>query len=104
MAGRAPSRGERNLQTIVDAIRQLFEGRSNAVGSVTLTANAATTVVAGPNIGLDSSIFLFPKTSNAAAAVATTFVLAANVVRGQFTISHANNAQTDKSFFWVALG
>lgn len=104
MAGRAPPRGERNLQVLVDAIRSLFEGRSNAVGSVTLRANQTTTVVTAVNCGLDSSIVMFPKTANAAAVVATTYILQANVLRGQFTITHASDADTDMAFFWIALG
>ena len=104
MAGRPPARGERNPAVILDAIRELFTGRSNAGGSVTLTAGVTTTVVSGPNIGNESGIFLFPKTANAAAAVPTTYVLQVDVVRGQFTITHANAGTTDRTFWWIAIG
>lgn len=84
------------------AIRQLIEGRSNAVGTVTLTANAGSTVVTAPSCGPNSCVFLFPTTANAAAIVAATYVSA--VAAGTFTVTHTNNANADKTFFWVALG
>jgi hypothetical protein len=84
------------------AIQQLFSGRSNATGSVTLAAGEASTVVSPPNCAPQSAVFLFPKTANGAAALATTFISA--VGKQSFTISHANSAQTDRSFFYVCLG
>lgn len=89
---------EVNLTRIVAAIRELIQGRSNATLTVTLGAGAATTVVVARNCGKDSIVVMTPKTANAAAAIATTFVLASNVRNGGFTISHANNAQTDRTF------
>lgn len=96
------SSDEKNQQVINDAIRQLQQGRSNAVGTVTLTANAASTVVTAPNCGPNSAVFLFPRTANAAAIVAATYVSA--VVAGSFTVTHTNSATADKTFYWVALG
>jgi hypothetical protein len=49
-------------------------------------------------------VFLSPQTANAAAALATTYVQAADITKQQFVITHANNAQTDKTFGWVVLG
>lgn len=97
-------RGEKDLQRIVDAVVQLSEGRQNSVGDVTLRANQATTVVSFPNVSTDSRVFLFPKTANAAAAIATTYILAANILNGSFTITHANNAQADKTFSYLCIG
>jgi hypothetical protein len=84
------------------AIQALFNGRSNACGSVTLAAGATQTVVSAPNVASQCAVFLFQKTANAAAALATTYV--SSVGKQTFTITHANNAQADRSFFWVALG
>lgn len=97
-------RGERDPQRIVDAINELGDGRQNSVGDVTLRANQATTVVSFPNVSADSRVFLFPKTANAAAAIATTYILAADILRGSFTITHANNAQADKTFSFLCIG
>jgi hypothetical protein len=89
---------------IVAAINQLAQGRSNAVGSVTLAANAASTTVVAPNCAAGSAIFLFPQSANAAAEWKNGTLWVAGVSKQQFTIAHANNAQTDRLFFWVALG
>lgn len=93
---------EKDLTKFAAALQGLAQGRSNAIGEVTLTANAASTVVTAINCGGDSEVFLTPKTANAAAALATTYI--ATVVAGSFTITHANNAQTDKTFGYVCLG
>ena len=102
MAGNVPDLGETALSRIVQAIRELFEGRSNAVGEVTLTASTTTTTVTSDTCGDESVILLSPRTANAAAALATTYVSA--VGNGTFTLTHANNAQTDRRFGYAAIG
>lgn len=108
-------RGERDLQKIVDAIIQLNQGRQNSVGTITLTPGQTTTVVtrslpvgsivgAAANCSPDARVFLFPQTANAAAALATTYILAANIILSQFTITHANNAQVDRTFSFLIIG
>lgn len=97
-------RGERDLQRIVDAIIQLNEGRQASVGDVTLRANQATTVVPFPNCSTECRVFLFPQTANAAAAVATTYILKTNILRKQFTITHANAVSVDRSFSFLCIG
>lgn len=95
---------EKDLTKYAQAIKELGQGRSNAVGSVTLRASQTTTTVPAQNCGAGNSVFLFPATSNAAAIVATTYVLATNVTPGQFIITHPSNVNADKTFYWLALG
>lgn len=102
MAGNVPSLSEKDPFRLSQAINELFQGRSNAIGSCTLTASATSTVVTAENCGDESKVFLMPETANAAAAVATTYITA--VGNGSFTITHANNAQTDRRFSYVAIG
>jgi hypothetical protein len=102
MSGFNVSADEKDLSNFALAIQSLYNGRSNATGTVTLAANAATTTVSAVNCAPQSAVFLFQKTANGAAALATTFISA--VGKQSFTISHANNAQTDRSFFFVCLG
>lgn len=83
-------------------IRQLIEGRSNAVGQCTLAANATSTTVAAINCGANSAVFLFPKTAHAAAIMTSTYV--SGVSARQFVVSHPSNANTDKDFYFVCLG
>jgi hypothetical protein len=104
MSGYVLAPGETSIPRIVQMVRQLLEGRSNATGSITLTPNATSTLVPALNCGTDSAIFLFPQTANAAAAMATTFVGPSDVSRGQFMIHHASSPNTDLSFWWSSFG
>ena len=88
----------------VDSINSMIKGRTENVSQVTLTANAASTTVNNSNISENSEILLSPKTANAAAALATTYIPEATILNGSFVIQHANNAQTDKTFGYVWVG
>lgn len=90
------------LRDAVTAIQQLAEGRSNASGTVTLTANDTTTTVSHPAIGSTAAIVLTPQSANAAGALATTYVSAQ--ATGTYTLTHANAATLDRTFRWAATG
>lgn len=96
------SADERNPRVQNEAIRQLQQGRSNALVLATLTANTTTTTVTAPNCASGSAVLLSPTTANAAAALATTYV--STISNGSFVLTHANNAQTDRTFRFVTLG
>lgn len=102
MSGFQVATTEKDPAKLALAIQQLYAGRTNAAGSITLAAGATSTVVSADNCAAQCAVFLFPKTAHAAAALATTFI--SSVGKQTFTITHANSAQTDRSFFWVALG
>ena len=89
---------------LVDAVYQLVEGRHNAAATFTLTPGATTTVVQHPNCSVDCQPQFSPRTANAAAAVPTTYILQSNIVQGQFTVTHANNGQTDRTFGYTVTG
>ena len=95
---------EQDRRRVNTAINALGAGRSNAVGSVTLTASAATTAVTAINCAVGSKVFLFPTTANAAAEIGNGTMYVGTVAKQSFTITHANNAQADRTFFWLALG
>jgi hypothetical protein len=97
-----PAINEARPQIIAQFIRDLFAGRSNAVGTCTLAASETSTAVIAPNCGADSKVFLMPTSASAAAAVAAVYISA--VIGGGFTITHDSDAAEDRSFFWVALG
>lgn len=97
-----PTAFDYNPIRIVSAIMQIAQGRSNAVGTVTLAAGAGTTVVAFDNCSEESQVFLSPKTANASAAVSNVYV--SSIGNGTFTLTHANNAQTDRTFGFACLG
>lgn len=87
----------RNPRHLPEALHNLTKKRS---GTVTLTASATTTTVTDKSITSESVIALMPTTANAAAALGTTYVSARS--KGSFTLTHANNAQTDRTFGWCA--
>lgn len=91
-------------------VNNIMNGRTNNVGNVTLTANVGTTVIslAKGQLSQDSAIIFDPLTAHAATELygATMYVLTANrdVTNKQFTITHANNAQSDRSFRYIIVG
>jgi len=95
---------ERNIQEIVDTVREVAVGRQDSIGDVTLRAGQTTTVVPFQNCSKDCRVFLFPQTANAAGAVATTYILRADIIQRQFTITHASAGSTDRTFSFVAIG
>jgi hypothetical protein len=104
MSGYLPPSSEKDVTQIVRAIRDLFFGRSNAMGEFTLTAGATSTTVAAINCGEQSVISLTPRTANAAGALATTYITAANTTPGQFIVTHANIGTTDRTFAYSIRG
>jgi hypothetical protein len=90
------------------AIRQLIEGRSNAVGTVTLTNNGAatTTTVTAPNCGPNSVVLMFPTTAAASTFLqgSSLYIATANITAGQFIVTHAATATANLTFMWAAFG
>lgn len=82
-------------------LRQLVEGRSNAIGTFTLNANSTSTTVTAVNCAVSSFVFLSPTTTHAAWQMAFIKTAPAN---GSFVVTHANNTLTDCSFGFIALG
>lgn len=100
----ALSPAEKDVTKLVQVIRQLIEGRSNATGIVTLTASAASTAVTAVNCSSGSTVLLHPTTANAAAEIAAGTAYVGTIANGSFTVTHANNSQTDRIFRWVCIG
>lgn len=91
-------------------VNNIMKGRTNNVGTVTLTANSATSVVtlAKGQLSQDSAIIFDPLTATAATELygSTMYVLTASrdVTNKQFTITHANSAVTTRSFRYIIVG
>lgn len=77
----------------------MFLGAAS-VGTVTLTANATSTVVSNTAIIASSVITMSPVTPDAGNDGATTSWVAGI---GSFTITHANNPRTDRTFTYVVF-
>lgn len=104
MSGRYPAASESNIQRIVGAIRDLFEGRSNAMGDFTCTPNQASTTVAHPNIGPESRILITPTSANAAAEYGNGTIYVSAKAPGSFMVTHANSAVTGRTFDFCIAG
>jgi ABC-type sulfate transport system permease component len=92
------------VRKIADAANSLGDGRSNATGTVTLTAAAASTAVTDRRVGTDSVIALMPTTANASGEIGAGTIYIATVTAGSFTITHANNAQADRTYSYSIQG
>lgn len=85
-------------------LRNLVDGKVNCLGDVTLAANQSTTTVNDPRAGPESWIWPMPKTANAATELGNGTLYISGQDNGAFTITHANNGQTDRTFRYVVLG
>jgi hypothetical protein len=89
-------------QLLAEVINKIITGRANNTGSLTLTAGAATTTVIDPAFESSMVPVLVATTANAATATANVYVSAR--ANGSFTLTHANNGQTDRTFLYVRWG
>jgi hypothetical protein len=89
-----------------EVLQQIRKGKTENVGEVTLTASAASTTVTDIRVSPQSCIVWHPRTANAAAEIknGTMYVTDANMGNGTFTITHANNVQTDRDFRYAVIG
>jgi hypothetical protein len=93
---------EKEMFPVVSTVNELVDGRSNNVGSVTLTPGATTTTVTFATASSSSMIALSQRTANAAAALSTTFI--SSKLNGSFVLTHLNNAQVDRTFDFSCVG
>jgi len=89
-----------------DALQSMRKGKLECVTTLTLAANAATTTITDIRLSPQSVVVFDPKTVNAATELAagTLYVLTANRGDGSWTVTHANNAQTDRDFQVAIIG
>ncbi len=104
MTAAVPHITETDLKKIVLAIQQLGAGRSNAVGTVTLTINVATTTVTDNNCAPGSVIKWTPTTASAATEIGNGTMYLSTVANKSFTITHANSATADRTFLYAIQG
>jgi hypothetical protein len=95
---------EQKSDVVNQSIRELQQGRDNACGTITLTASVTTTVVKSATCAPTSAVFLQATTADAGTEVGNGTIYVSAVTYGQFTITHANNAQVDRTFFWTVRG
>lgn len=94
--GFAPDQIWEWVRELAETVTLILDGATNTKSTVTLTANAASTTITDQKIGPYTTILLVPRTINAAAAASTTYL--SSVTKGSAVITHASNAQTDRTF------
>ena len=104
MSGNVPSPQEQDIYRAVRAIRDLFEGRSNAVGTFTLTTSVATTTVTAANCGSGCTVLIQPATSTAATELGNGTLYIGTVSNGSFVVTHANSGVANRTFRYAAFG
>ena len=87
---------------VVEVVNRINQGKLNVASELTLTANVASTTLTDSRISPQAFIGLMPTTANAATALATTYI--GTRLNGSATITHANNAQTDRTFALLIIG
>lgn len=94
------------LTRVSTTLNEVLRGRLNVSGTITLTASAASSTLTDDRISVNSIIMLSPTTANAAAELGngTLFVAESGRANGSVVITHANNAQTDRTFRFAIIG
>lgn len=98
--------GKEHRRLLGQSVQGLMSGKSNNILDVTLTASQASTTVEDARLTFSSVLLPMPRTANAAAEIGngTMYVADSGRVNGEVTITHANNAQTDRDFYFVIVG
>ena len=89
---------------IAEVVNRTLDGGVNSTGSVTLTASSATTTVADKRLSATSFFGLMPTTANAAAEIGNGTIYVSAQGKQPLTLTHANNAQADRTYRYVILG
>ena len=91
---------------IAVSARSAVNGKSNNVGEITLTENAASSTLTDPRLTYFSALLFDPMTATAAADLygGGMYITDANRNNGAFVITHPNTADADKTFRYVIVG
>lgn len=92
------------MRSLVRIINNIMRGKTNTVADITLQTSAATTTVTDINVGGNSSIHLMPQTANAAAELGNGTLYISTRSKQSFVVTHANNAQADRTFTYSVVG
>lgn len=96
--------GTENRRQMYAWMREVHQGKLANTRTVTLSTATVATVVSDARAGAFSCIDFMPMTANAAAEIGAGTLYVATQGKGTFTITHANNAQADRTFRYSLLG
>ncbi len=102
-SGIAINPGETSVPKIVQRVAQLMQGRSNSVGTFTLSSTGATaTSVTAITCGPGSVPIPIPLTTNASNM--KWHINSTDVYLGSFTIQQTSSTSTDLTFAYAIIG
>lgn len=90
------------LKQVAHVAVGVLSGKTNNVGTVTLTPSSTSTTLIDPRLTINSFIKFDPLTANALAD--NPWSSTANRANGQFIITHANTSSTDKTYRYLIVG
>lgn len=93
-----------NGRQVAAIVNRLAQGKLNCVGAVTLTPSVVATTVTDARATAASVVLLMPTTVNAAVEVGSGTIYVSGRAKGSFTLTHANNAQADRTFGYALIG
>tara|TARA_R100000789_G_scaffold48393_1_gene48896 strand:+ start:485 stop:811 length:327 start_codon:yes stop_codon:yes gene_type:complete len=93
---------EEHRRQIALVVNNSLDGKLNSTGTITLTASSATTALSDRRLGKTSVISFMPTTSNASAGMTSLYVSSQD--KQTATLTHANNAQTDRTYSYIIIG
>ena len=93
-----------DARQVAAIVNRLAQGKLNCIGSVTLAVGAVSTAVSDPRATATSVLLLMPMTANAAAELGNGTLYVSARAKGSVTLTHANNAQADRTFGYVLIG
>ncbi len=89
---------------VASAVNLIMDGKVNSTGTFTLTTSATSTTVTDFRAGTNSVILLMPTTANASAEIGAGTIFISARVDNSFTITHASNSQSDRTFGYSIIG
>ena len=89
---------------IASVVNLLVDGKNNATGSFTLATSATSTTVSDLRAGTNSVISYMPTTANASAEIGAGTIYISARADSSFTVTHANNSQSDRTFIYAIVG
>ncbi len=97
-----PAPSDSEIRNAIRSLHQLARGQTNSKGTFTLSSTGATLLsVSNVNCGPSSIVSWTPVTADAAAQMATVFLLSSNVTTGAFSVTQATNTSTSSIFNYV---
>ena len=84
-----------HIRYVAQTVNGLLSGKSNNSDTVTLSADATSTVVSNPNVTANTVVSLTPTSSSAAAALSGVWV---ETSTGKVTINHASDSESDRTY------